>query len=295
MYHNNYWFWIESKKTATEWTERTFVLRLLKPPQQWETESEPIERLLREAETLKVLSETDFPWAVPEFVCFVRDGGSEPVGMIETAVAGIAMDSGQFKDERTLRLIGRIAADVHRLPADRFGHLPMKGDRRSHVTGWLGELPEGLFQTFPLAADARVWIESHLPPTDHAYVLHSDLLPQNLVYDWEQSQRDDMAAGVVDWEMAKQGDPAYDLAIVRRGGKKVLGVSSGLRVLVEAYREAGGAAIAESDVRVHEVLLVLNWLSEAWRESQQSEQRGHGPAHYEQQLRSLLRRAGGAK
>ena len=77
-----------------------------------------------------------------------------------------------------------------------------------------------------------------------------------------------MPVGVVDWEMTRIGDPAYDLAIVSRGNRKVHGVKGGLRVLFEEYLKSGGKPISLTDVHVHELLLVLTWLEESWGECQ---------------------------
>ena len=90
--------------------------------------------------------------------------------------------------------------------------------------------------------------------------------------------------------MAQVGDPAYDLAIVSRGNRKVLGVKEGLRVLFEEYLKSGGKPISLTNVHVHELLMVLNWLEESWREYQKPSPRGQGPDFYETQLRSLYRR-----
>ena len=90
--------------------------------------------------------------------------------------------------------------------------------------------------------------------------------------------------------MTQVGDPAYDLAIVSRGNRKVLGMKEGVRVLVEEYVNSGGSPISLTDVRVHELLLVLNWLEGAWQEHQESQSGGHGPNFYEDKLRSLFRR-----
>ena len=145
---------------------------------------------------------------------------------------------------------------------------------------------------FPLANDVRDWIAAHLPSGDHNCLPHSELLPQNLLYDWQaSSNRDDTLVGIVDWEMARVGDPAYDLAIVSRGNRKVLGVKEGLKVLLEEYLEFGGKPISLTEVRVHELLLVLYWLEESWREHQKPATSGHGPDFYETKLASLFRRA----
>ena len=49
-------------------------------------------------------------------------------------------------------------------------------------------------------------------------LLHGDLLPLNLLWGRETDE-----LGVVDWESARIGDPAYDLAIVTRGHAKPFG------------------------------------------------------------------------
>ena len=104
--------------------------------------------------------------------------------------------------------------------------------------------------------------------------------------------RDILSSSVssVDWEMASIGDPAYDLAIVSRGSRNVHGVKEGVEVLVEEYLTLGGRPVELTDVRVHELLLVLGWLEESWREYQKPHARGQGPDFYENQLRSLYRR-----
>ena len=121
--------------------------------------------------------------------------------------------------------------------------------------------------------------------------VHGDLLPQNLLWNWEASSREETLVGIVDWEMACIGDPAYDLAIVCRGNRTVQGVKEGVKVLVEEYLAFGGKPISATDVRVHELLLVLRWLEEARRGHQKPEAGGHAPAFYDNQLRSLYRRA----
>jgi aminoglycoside phosphotransferase (APT) family kinase protein len=246
---------------------------------------------LREAETLQVLKKSNFAHPTPTFICFVRDDESEAIGMIETGLPGYSL--GPYKDRTTLRLVSRVAADVHRLEIERFPHLPSSNGRRHHVKSRLAELGEALFAEFPLANEVRQWIEVQMPPDDRSCVLHGDLLPQNLVCELPGTGQEDAPVGVVDWEMARVGDPAYDLAIVSRGDRKVLGVKDGLNSLVEDYLEFGGQPISLTDVRLHELLLLLYWLEEAWREYQKPVTRGHGPDYYTAKLQSLFRRAVG--
>ena len=90
--------------------------------------------------------------------------------------------------------------------------------------------------------------------------------------------------------MAQIGDPAYDLAIVSRGNRKVHGVSGDLQAVFHDYVEFGGWEISLTDVRVHELILMLRWLEESWREYPKPKPSGYGPEFYETKLRSLFRR-----
>jgi aminoglycoside phosphotransferase (APT) family kinase protein len=245
--------------------------------------------LLREGETLQALKRSDFPQGTPEFICFVVDDESQVIGMIETAVPGVSLDA--FKGRSTLRSVGRAAANVHRTAVGQFRHLASSADRAQYVKERLAELDGALFVEFPSAKDVREWIQGHLPSAGGTCLLHGDLLPQNLLWNWEQSSREEPVVGFVDWEMACIGDPAYDLAIVSRGNRNVHGVKEGAEVLVEEYLTLGGRPVELTDVRVHELLLVLGWLEESWREHQKPHARGQGPDFYENQLRSLYRRA----
>lgn len=289
IWYDNYWFWIRGRGLSPDLANQAYVLRLLEQREEWQKGPEPRERLMREAETLRILKTSNFAHPTPTFICFVQDSESETVGMIETGLPGDSL--GRHKDRSTLGLIGRVAADVHRLEIETFPHLPSSKSRTEHVKSQLAELDEALFVNFPLAREVRQWIAAQIPPDNRSCVLHGDLLPQNLLCDWPASgQQPDAQVGVVDWEMARIGDPAYDLAIVSRGDRKVLGVRDGLKVLINDYLEFGGRPVSLADVRVHEFLLLLRWLEEAWREYQKPVTSGHGPDFYETKLQSLFRR-----
>jgi hypothetical protein len=287
LWHENFWFWIQGGSPSSARAEQGYILRLLEQRHDWQAGSEPLERLLREGQTLQALKRADFPHVTPEFVCFVEDDDSQAIGMIETAVPGSSLDA--FKDRSTLRSIGRAAANVHRMAVGEFCHLVSSIDRTQHVKTRLAELNEALFVEYPLAKEVRQWIQGHLPPGGTC-LLHGDLLPQNLLWNWEDSSREEALVGIVDWEMARIGDPAYDLAIVSRGNRNVYGVKEGVKILVEEYLTFGGKPIELTDVRIHELLLVLSWLEESWREHQKPYVGGHGPDFYENQLQSLYRR-----
>jgi len=290
LWHENYWFWMRDLEASDAQSEIPYFLRLLDQREDWQKGSEPRDRMLREAKTLQTLVHCDFEHPTPEFVCFVHDGDSEPIGMIETALPGSSMQN--FKDRKTLSRVSRAAANVHRLALDKFFHLPC--ERRSEdVKKQIAELEDPVVAEYPIVEEVCQWLASQLDDDDRVCVLHGDLLPQNLLYYWPMDDSIEEQIAVIDWEMACLGDPAYDLAIVSRGNRKVLGVTEGLKVLLEEYLACGGQPITITDVRVHELLLILHWLKEAWHEYQKPEKCGHGPDYYVMQLQSLFRRTTG--
>jgi len=62
--------------------------------------------------------------------------------------------------------------------------------------------------------------------------------------------------GLIDWQCARVGDPAYDLAIVTRGVSRPFGVDRGLDRLLDAYARSGGAPVGRREVRLHEALIL---------------------------------------
>ena len=289
IWHNNYQFWIRGRSLSESQTDQAYILRLLDQSEDWQQGPEPRDRLIREATTLQVLrKKTVFAHLTPHFICFVRNDESEPIGMIETALPGHSLQGN--KDQSILRLVGQVAADVHRLDINSFPHLPNSGSRAEHLRSRLAELDKAMFGAFPMANEVREWIMANVPSEDCSCLLHGDLLPQNLLCEWPRTDQQEPRLGVIDWEMAQVGDPAYDLAIVSRGDRKLLGVKDGLKVLLELYSDCGGQSISLTDVRLHELLLLLHWLEESWREYHSPAPGGHAPEYYEAKLLSLFRR-----
>jgi len=127
--------------------------------------------------------------------------------------------------------------------------LPSSRGRSKHIKLRLAQLDEALFAKFPLANEVREWITTSIAADERCCASHGDLLPQNLLCEWPGTDQLDTPIGVVDWEMSRVGDPAYDLAIVSRGNRKVFGISDGLKILVGQYLEAGSRPIGLADVR----------------------------------------------
>ena len=143
LWHDNYWFWIRGPDAPAPQAEQAYILRILQQREDWQEGPEPRRRLIREAETLQALEQGNFPYPTPRFICFVRDDEPDPIGMIETGLPGYSL--GRYKDRSTLRLIGQVAASVHRLEMVRFPHLPTSSSRTEHVKSRLAELDEALF------------------------------------------------------------------------------------------------------------------------------------------------------
>ncbi len=279
--HDNYIFDTEDER---------LVLRLGKRYRPIRSEVETRESLLREAETLRQVAESDFPYPTPEWICMAQDERGTHVGLIESYVDGTPLSffDNPNHEEYRINATAEVAAEVHRLPVEDFGHLEPAADRRSHVLALLESVPERIFAEYPATAQAKKWITNHLPEGP-AVVLHGDLLPQNLLLDFTET----MELGVIDWEYARIGDPAFDLAIVTRGARKPLKASGGFQRLLDAYNKEADTPVSANAVRVHELLLHMNWIAESDQARRDGTLEGQGPGYFHDQLTALVRRVCG--
>jgi aminoglycoside phosphotransferase (APT) family kinase protein len=286
LYNDNCRFAVTGRGVAGEIEDCHLFLRLIPQPPRYRSESEGRRTLMREAETLERLQQTDFPYQAPRLLCVVEDHAGTVVGLIETCLDGIPLDHYRTSSRGldAIGWIGQVAAAVHRLPPEKFRHLPAYNDSRAHVLARLEELPDELYSAFPAAQEARAWILEHLPDRPSC-VVHGDLLPQNVLHD-AVGEKD---LGVVDWEFAQRGDAAHDLAIVSRGGRKILGKQDGLKWLLDAYRNAGGQKVSVDNVRSHELLLIMGWIREAEDARRSGTSEGHAPEQYVAQLKRIMR------
>ena len=287
--HENYLFRVEADGPLPCPTDNAFVLRRLRRDHLYGSDDEALAHVENEGRVLQALASHGISLLVPRFVCFLAEAGSRPIGLIETWVQGLPLDfrkGDSSKGPSFIDAIGRAAAEIHRLPLDDFRFLPQYVDGRAHVLARLHEMWPDCLGRDEVASAVADWVREHLPQDRPAVMLHGDLLPQNVLSDCQTG-----GLGVVDWEYARIGDPAYDLAIVTRGRRKLLGCPGGPARLAKAYRDAGGAAINRADVVLHELLLALGWLAGAIRSEQEGARYGHPPEHYRDMLRRLLRRA----
>jgi hypothetical protein len=116
-------------------------------------------------------------------------------------------------------IVGEIAAAVHAVPGtDVEDIVPGAATRREHALEALSALAE----LGPVEMrDAHAWALDHLPPAEPSALLHGDLLGQNILLSVDSPRH------VIDWEYARTGDPAYDLAIVTRGVKRPFQIDRG--------------------------------------------------------------------
>lgn len=289
LYHDNYRFRITGVGLPGEWKEKLLLLRLSKHKNPPLSLSESGNSLLREAKTLRILKQTGIQFETAEYICMVQTEDNRTVGLVETWLRGIPLHSYKqsIYHDRIIPTIARAAASVHRLKKEPFGYMKAAEISKNHILEELGDLSPELFNGFPAVQEAREWILSRLSDNRPSVVLHGDLLPQNILC---REIDGDWRVAIIDWQFARIGDPAYDLAIVTRGDRKLLGINNSLALIVEAYLQAGGTALTVSDVRVHELILMLNWLKESVEAMKENRRRGHGPEYYEQRLASLLRR-----
>jgi len=100
--------------------------------------------------------------------------------------------------------------------------------------------------------------------------------------------QDNVPLGLIDWERACLGDPAYDLAIVTRGVRKPFQIDRGLERLLEAYA-LQGSEIRKEHVHLHELCLMARW----YRESFDPSLRIHPPEVLLGNLQRHFRRVAG--
>ena len=160
----------------------------------------------------------------PEVV-YARDGV-----LVTRFIDGKTLKLGETPDESTLAAVGRLLAEVHRLPP-----LPELKEV-DHVKACRGYL--ALPGSDRLTVSERERIDGLLekaPALGSPSFVHGDAFPENIIND---SRR----LWLVDWEYAGRGHPAMDLAYVAMNFD--LSERS-----IQALREAHGGSVSMSEVR----------------------------------------------
>ena len=182
-----------------------------------------------------------------------------PLGMalVLEHVHGIPVDlrAGRMQGVRPWALVGELAAAVHAIPLEALGEISGHATRRDHGEAALSALAGLEHDQDPCVRSALEWLGENLPPVEPSTLVHGDLLGQNILLPlpWES----DSKPALIDWEYARRGDPAHDLAIVTRGVRRPFQVEGGFDRLLDAYREASRRDIHPHEVRFHELCLLL--------------------------------------
>jgi len=236
------------------------------------------DRTRRELRLLGRLSHLPLPFRVPAVVGAYPESGH--LALVRRFVPGVELDlrAGRQPGVRPWETLGQIMAAVHGLDGARFRDLlPGNASRHEHARAALSVF-DGLGGSE--VREARAWGEAHLPPEEPSALLHGDLLGQNVLID------PDGPPAVIDWEYARRGDPAYDLAIVTRGARRPFQMDRGLERLLEAYHRYGGTGVTIEHVTLHELCLMAGWYRDAL-----AGDGAHPPDQELARLGSLLRHA----
>lgn len=214
------------------------------------------ERARSEARLLTRLAALDLPLRIPKILGLLSDHGRPAI--IETAVPGVPLDlrAGRQLSLLPWEVVAQVAATVHTLNGESLSpDWKMPGFRtwRDHALASLS-----IFESRPepLLRDIHTWALENLPPDEPSVLLHGDLLGQNILITPGEP------LGLIDWEWAQLGDPAYDLSIVTRGARRPFQIPGGLNHLLEAYA-ARSSEIKKEHVHLYELCMIARWYVES--------------------------------
>ncbi|HEY0555390.1 MAG TPA: aminoglycoside phosphotransferase family protein [Thermoanaerobaculia bacterium] len=242
------------------------------------------DRVRFEARLLTHLASLDLPLRVPKILGLLSDGGRPAI--LETVVHGIPLDfrAGRQPSVRPWDVVAQVASAVHALDATALSvpenpgwTMPGFKTRQDHALADLAKLKD---RPEPLLRDVHAWALENLPPAEPSALLHGDLLGQNILLAPGEPP------GLIDWERAKLGDPAYDLAIVTRGVRQPFQIGGGLDRLLEAYA-AYGSEIRREQVHLYERCMMAGW----YLDSLHGKGSRHPPEEYLNRLSGVFRRA----
>jgi aminoglycoside phosphotransferase len=244
----------------------------------YDAELEAGSRMIREQFILDSFNKKPASLSIPEPVGIIWHRGK--LTAVTSFVYGIALElrASRSQVERPWEIIGKVAAEIHRLPIEDLpASLERYATRKEQAQSWANK-----FRKFdiPEIRGAVQWISENLPPEQGSVLIHGDLLGQNILCTLDQE------LFVIDWEYAFIGDPAYELAIVTRGVKRPFQVERGLERLLDSYLSSGGQEISKKDIYLYELLLCLGW----YEQSLDRTKGGDGPDYFLDFLRRLLKK-----
>jgi aminoglycoside phosphotransferase (APT) family kinase protein len=213
--------------------------------------------MLGEADVVRVAHAGGVP--VARLIDAQRPGDGAAYMVLE-AVEGETIARKILRDDRFAVARGRLvaqlgdaAARIHRIDPAALPALESVDQIASY-----SELLDALGQPHPVLELVRNWLIEHRPPTSPGRVVHGDFRLGNVIVG------DDGLRAVVDWELARIGDPMEDLGWLcvkawRFGGREPVAGLGSYDDLFAAYEAAGGMAVDPAAVRWWEILGTWKW------------------------------------
>lgn len=201
------------------------------------------------------------PAPVLRLVLDEADGLGE--GYVTEAVAGETLgkklvQDAAFADARQhmARQCGQILATIHRLPLDGLPFLQALSP--ADELSVYAELLDTCGVRHPALAYALRWVREHLPIDWTPALVHADFRTGNLIVGPEGVRC------VLDWEIARVGDPMQDLGVLcmrswRFGGAGEVGGFGAREDLYAAYEATSGRPVDRERVRFWEAFSNLKW------------------------------------
>ena len=184
-------------------------------------------------------------------------------GYVTQAVAGETLGNKivhdiSFKSARKhmARQCGQILAAIHRLPVDSLSFLQTLSPA-DELTAY-SELFDACGVHHPALSFARRWVYENLPDSFTPTLVHADFRTGNLIVGSEGIRC------VLDWEIARIGDPMQDLGVLcmrswRFGGSLDVGGFAHRDEFYAAYEEYSGIKVDRERVRFWEAFSNLKW------------------------------------
>ncbi|QDV04849.1 Phosphotransferase enzyme family protein [Planctomycetes bacterium Poly30] len=211
------------------------------------------ESALAEARLLQHLAEGDRDFSVPGRVAFVHGAI-----LVCDHAGGFPVDLRKGRSSiDPVELVAGVAAAIHRTSLDGLDWLRGCSTRRAHGEERLRALDPLTGSEPAEVRAATTWLGENLPPPEPSRLIHGDLLGQNLLYHPERK------TAVIDWEYARLGDPAHDLAILTGGVKRPFQIADGMAQLLAHYAVRSDCEVLEVHVRFHEIALHLSRFQDA--------------------------------
>lgn len=215
----------------------------------------------QEAALMQTARAAGTPAPVVEAVLTPEDGLGE--GYVTGRVAGETLGRRILRDEtfaearaRMAGQCGEILATIHRTPTAELSFLQTFTPAEELAA--YRALLDGCGVRHAALDHAVAWIGRHLPPPVAPALVHADFRTGNLVVG------PDGVRCVLDWEIARIGDPMQDLGVLcmrtwRFGGLGEVGGFGAREALYAAYESASGQPVDPQRVRFWEAFANLKW------------------------------------